>query len=335
MVPVMYMEKEKTEPPRGTAASGAAQDTAQAAEDTTPLRGANVPSPMSLATPNRQDLSALFPEAAPNPERTKSRPMNISNLDATPGSALNRNVSGSTLNGAGRVLPPRPVQGPSLVNREFNSRTWDGTLGRPQPPSAEPAMAFLGNAFVVKESPDPSTPGSSRNGTGVLEEQLLPADDWGRWWWGVGLSLVAGALYAAMYIPLLPWKARMKERGITVQGFDSFWPMCVGLYVSSTAYLLIGGAFMRYHGKRVEKSVLRPALLSGLIYGGGAFSFLWAMMELPYAVGYAMGVGGGLAVSLMWSTLVFGEASTDHNRKCVLISFFGELTGIIVLGLSA
>merc|ERR1712060_357103 len=109
--------------------------------------------------------------------------------------------------------------------------------------------------------------------------------------------------------------------------------MCVGLYITSTIYLIAGSCWKRYRGQRMEKSVLQPALASGMIYAAACFSFLYALMILPYAVGYALGVGGGLAVSLLWSTLVFGEAASRHNRCCVIFSFVGVFIGIVLLGL--
>jgi len=197
----------------------------------------------------------------------------------------------------------------------------------------------LGSAgLVIKEVPDePEVPA---NADGALNEQLLattPSTALRQWRWlqGFVLSLSAGALYSAMYVPLLPWEDRMRRAGHRVEGYDSFFSMCVGLYMASTAWLLCGGAWKKYRGQRMEKSVLRPALASGLIYATACFSFLYAMMIVPYAIGYALGVGGGLAVSLLWGTLVFGEASSPYNRRCVACSFAGVLLGITLLGLSA
>ena len=81
--------------------------------------------------------------------------------------------------------------------------------------------------------------------------------------------------------------------------------------------------------------VLRPALLSGLVYACGLCSFLYAMVALPYAIGYGLGTGGSLAVSLLWGTCVFGEAATAYNRRCVAWSFLGILVGVVLLGASA
>mmetsp|Transcript_11842 Transcript_11842/g.33461 ORF Transcript_11842/g.33461 Transcript_11842/m.33461 type:complete len:523 (+) Transcript_11842:32-1600(+) len=241
----------------------------------------------------------------------------------------------------GRFRPP-PVTIPNF--RGFNANTWDGTLGRPRLGAEEPAepltpWSCLGSAgLVVKEAPEePEVPGESNS---PLSERLLqpersPAAALRLWMQGFLLSLLAGALYAGMYVPLLPWKERMRKAGVHVQGYDSFFSMCVGLYVASTAYLLCGGAWKKYRGQRMEKSVLRPALLSGVIYASASFCFLYAMMIIPYAIGYALGVGGGLAVSLLWGTLAFGEASSPYNRRCVVCSFVGVCVGIVLLGLSA
>eukprot|EP00439_Symbiodinium_sp_Y106_P031048 s5044_g3.t1 len=98
----------------------------------------------------------------------------------------------------------------------------------------------------------------------------------------------------------------------------------VGVYLTSTVWLLCAGAYRRYLRQTVEKSVLRPALLSGLLYGLAVLCFLYSMTVLPFAIGYALGCGGALAVSLLWGVLAFGEAASMHNRRCILCSFCGE-----------
>lgn len=154
------------------------------------------------------------------------------------------------------------------------------------------------------------------------------------WWLGIVLSFVAGALYAGMYVPLLSWKARMKVDGWSPHGFDSFFSMSVGIYCSSTLYLVSAGAWKRYRRQRMEKSVLRPALFSGMIYGVACLAYLISMALLPYVVAYASGVGGGLVVSQLWGILFFGEAASTYNRRCVACSFFGVFLGILLLAFS-
>jgi len=219
----------------------------------------------------------------------------------------------------------------------FNSLTWDGTLGRPRLPKGDngddpmnPITYHSSAGLVVQETA--AEVGSPNDG---LEQPLLPAEGARRWFKGIILALVAGALYSVMYIPLLWWKARMLAQDIHPDGYDSFFSMAVGLYSSSTLWLMGKGAIFAYRRQRMEKSVLRPALISGIIYGIACICFLIAMVRLPYAVGYALGIGGGLAVSLLWATLVFKEANSRHNRRCVALSFTGVLIGITLLGCAA
>ena len=138
-----------------------------------------------------------------------------------------------------------------------------------------------------------------------------------------------------MYVPLLSWKARMELQGWTPRGFDSFFSMTVGIYISSTLYLVSAGAWKRYRRQRMEKSVLHPTLFSGMIYGGACLSYLVSMALLPYVAAYAFGVGGGLVVSQLWRTLFFGEAATPYNRRCVACSFCIIILGIVLLAFSA
>jgi len=192
---------------------------------------------------------------------------------------------------------------------------------------ADCPISFVGCASMVI----PEVSENSAEGSQAPASQRTSC----QWIKGILLALLAGLLYSSLYVPLLPWKRRMREDCVQVQGFDSFFAMSVGFYVASTAWMLCGGAWKTYQRQRMARPVLRPALASGLIYAAASFSFLFSLMLLPYAVGYALGVGGGLAVSLAWSTFVFGEASSPHNRRCVGASFAGMLFGIVLLGLSA
>ncbi|CAJ1420823.1 unnamed protein product [Effrenium voratum] len=235
---------------------------------------------------------------------------------------------------ADRITRPAKLLIPDF--REVNSLTWDGTLGRPQlhDEPLSPPLSCLGDMSMVAK--EVSSEYTSSQISPAAEPLLAPEDDgFRKWVGGLLLSLVAGVLYSAMYVPQLLWKTRLQLEGYKADGIDFFYSMTVGVYVTSTAWLLCGGAYRKYLRQSMEKSVLRPALLSGLLYGCAVLCFLYAMMVLPYAIGYALGCGGGLAVSLLWGVLAFGEASSRHNKLCVMWSFLGVCIGIILLGASA
>jgi glucose uptake protein GlcU len=169
-------------------------------------------------------------------------------------------------------------------------------------------------------------------------EEAASADsspDISRWLQGAALALLAGAMFSSLYVPLLYWKARMVSAGLKdVQGCATFFSMCMGIFPTSTFWLFCGGAWKKYRGRRMEKSVMRPAILSGLIYSAACFLQTYAMGVVPYASGYAMGTAGALSVSLLWGWLAFGEASTVHNRRCMACAFSLVMLGVLALGIA-
>eukprot|EP00933_Yihiella_yeosuensis_P080618 TRINITY_DN94079_c0_g1_i1.p1 TRINITY_DN94079_c0_g1~~TRINITY_DN94079_c0_g1_i1.p1 ORF type:complete len:408 (+),score=64.35 TRINITY_DN94079_c0_g1_i1:40-1224(+) len=334
MLPIMFMEKSEAGP---TPTKQDATETAKEENltDYMPL------SPRIPKTPTRTKLSDLFqsedsagqPTAAP-------REFQSGKFDFAPRSGDLDRLRSSSSRLLSVPLPSLTVPSPKRRNfLAMNAITWDGTIGREFALEAvNPPMSCLGDvSMVVKEEPEFDVFDGTED---PAQEPLLDQSESGRlsggqWLFGMIMALVAGAMYAAMYVPQLVWKARLEAAGIHPTGFDYFFSLSVGLYLSSTLWLLCLGAWKRYRRKRIEKSVLRPALISGILYGCAALSFLYAMMVLPYAIGYAIGCGGGLAVSLIWGVFVFGEAASVHNRRCVLCSFIGILIGIILLGMAA
>jgi len=127
----------------------------------------------------------------------------------------------------------------------------------------------------------------------------------------------------------------MERQGIKVQSLDFVFSVCVGIYFFSTLWLLCGGAWRKFQGQRMEKSVLRPALMGGFVWAMALVCQTYAMLAVPYAVAYCAVVGGALGVSLLWGILAFGEAAGAWNRRCVAASFAGVFVGIVLLGLSA
>lgn len=154
------------------------------------------------------------------------------------------------------------------------------------------------------------------------------------WFIGLAWSLLAGLAFAVIYVPILPWRHRMKAQGALCSPFDYFLSISIGLVMASTAYMLVGGAMRRLQGKKMMKSVLRPALLNGMMWSVASMAQLYALAEMPYAVAYCLVCGGEVAVSLLWGVCVFKEASTAHNLKCTLLAFAGVVVGVILVALS-
>lgn len=360
MAPVMFMEKEKkaapdasrAHPEQGAAAPSAREMAAAAA-------------PADCEAPPRINLTQLFQQHA---DDAATRREDLTQLSQ-------QSVSDVATRGEGPLRPVpelRPASiSPSAMGsrrtsfslvppittardfRLFNARSWDGTLNRSsllemmdEPMSPVHAMGSMGlvTHSVRKDTEEDLFEAAALDATTAedwqhLQQRIVAEESQvsslSMWLLGFMLSLLAGALYSAMYMPLLCFKERMRHAGRIVHETDSFFSMCLGLFLASSAWLLCGGVWQKYHGRSLAKSVLRPALLSGILYACACLSFLYTMQVVPYAVGYAVGLGGGLMVSLLWATLVFGEASTQFNRRCIKLSFAGITMGITLLGLSA
>lgn len=151
---------------------------------------------------------------------------------------------------------------------------------------------------------------------------------------GIVLALLCGVLLACQYEPMIPWRHRIQSAGYTVGGFDYVFSTCLGIFICSSAWLALTGAWRRIQRQPLFKPVLRPAIFAGLMWAASCHCQLYAMSVMPYAVAYCAIVGGGLGVSLLWGVCVFGEAADPYNRKCLAVIFSGIFVGIVLLGLS-
>jgi len=322
MMPVMFMEKDVPNIPSRKASPKSAVDKTELQSHPTPSPSKQTVLPL---TDSKRSLTELFEEAkATIPENVEGE---VGRNDSNDG------VQRRSL--ADRITRPAKLLIPDF--RQMNSLTWDGTLGRPQfgDEPLSPPLSCLGDMSMVAKEVSANEFEISPASEPLLERRLTDHSGFYQWMGGLALALLAGALYAVMYVPQLLWKTRLQEEGYIASGLDYFYSLTVGVYLTSTVWLLCGGAYRRYLRQTVEKSVLRPALLSGLLYGLAVLCFLYSMTVLPFAIGYALGCGGALAVSLLWGVLAFGEAASMHNRRCILCSFCGVFTGIVLLGAAA
>lgn len=160
---------------------------------------------------------------------------------------------------------------------------------------------------------------------------------------GVVLSLCTGAVLSNWLTPFLFWKAKVAQQvhdptfpTSTKAAFGLIFSICVGIYLSSSVTLVLLSGWRRYvHKRKLERPVLRPALLSGCLWTCALLCQLYASTTMPYAIAYAMSVGGTLLVSFGWGILWFNEVEGRHNWTCVGAAFGFNLTGIFVLSQSA
>jgi len=187
-----------------------------------------------------------------------------------------------------------------------------------------PQHSDMGGYLMLDEAvSEPTTPAPT---------PVFPRREHGRghggWCKGLAWSLFAGLAFAFIYIPILPWKHRMALENVEFSSFDYFLSISVGLFIASTAYMLLGGAMKKYQGRKLMKSVLRPALLTGVLWSVASMAQLYSLAVMPYAVAYCLVCGGEVGVSLLWGIFVFKEATTFHNLTCTMLAFLGVLIGV-------
>ncbi|CAE7224702.1 tmem144A [Symbiodinium natans] len=212
-----------------------------------------------------------------------------------------------------------------------NALTWDGTMGRPDVEQLR-RLRFPAGPLKLDTLCSGGLPIIAASILEEAAEAPAPSRAWLKGWL---LSLVTGLVLSLQYEPMLPWQHDLEARGFKPSGVDYTFSNCLGIFLCSTTYLLIASGWKRLTRQPLQKPVLRPPLLAGVMWTMACSCQLYAMTQLPYAVAYCLVVGGGLAVSLLWGTLVFGEAAGLHNKKCLALAFLGVFLGLVLLGLAA
>eukprot|EP00747_Dinoflagellata_sp_TGD_P086887 gnl/TRDRNA2_/TRDRNA2_163457_c0_seq2.p1 gnl/TRDRNA2_/TRDRNA2_163457_c0~~gnl/TRDRNA2_/TRDRNA2_163457_c0_seq2.p1 ORF type:complete len:443 (-),score=38.54 gnl/TRDRNA2_/TRDRNA2_163457_c0_seq2:14-1342(-) len=231
---------------------------------------------------------------------------------------------------AGSSIPLNQVAQPSF--RDTNAHTWDGTIGRHDLDLLSGDSRTVGSFGSFGDTAAMAMMQGRRQS--AQEEGQLEMPSSNSWLKGWVLSLVTGVIYALTYAPMLPWRHRLEKAGYKVSGVDYMFSLTSGIFVFSTIWLLIASGIRKMRRLPMQRSVLRPPMLAGLLWFLGSVCQVYAQVEMPYAIAYCFVCGGGLAVSLCWGIFRFKEATTSHNRKCVTLTFAGMFVGIALLGLS-
>merc|ERR1719506_1165336 len=126
----------------------------------------------------------------------------------------------------------------------------------------------------------------------------------------------------------------MKAAGQDASASHFVFAVCLGSSLASTGWLVFWSTVKKYQKKKLDKSVLRPALAAGGIYYVAMFLEFYALAKLPYAVAYVGTTGLALSFSMGWGIFVFGEMKTAHNRLMAAMSFLGVISGAACLALA-
>eukprot|EP00808_Paulinella_micropora_P013768 g10421.t1 len=151
---------------------------------------------------------------------------------------------------------------------------------------------------------------------------------------GIFLALFAGALLGNSLTPYAKWHAQCKTRVAagdevksTCKSLNFLFSQTIGIYIVSTAAFVVYSTFKKLAKRPMPRSVMRPAYLSGVLWGIALGGQLYAAGSLGYATAYPMTAIGPAVVSMLWSLLYFREIQGQRNLTLMLVA-----SGLVVVG---
>merc|ERR1719461_2159809 len=81
----------------------------------------------------------------------------------------------------------------------------------------------------------------------------------------------------------------------------------MGLYLGSTILFMIKGAHAQLTSETWEKPAMRPAFVSGFLYGVGYGFYYIALINVPWIIAFPMYTIGQLAFTAIFSLVYFRE----------------------------
>ena len=146
---------------------------------------------------------------------------------------------------------------------------------------------------------------------------------------GCGMAICQGGCSALIYLPFLQWKQKVRHRELMLNYVFSF---TLGIYVMSTLLILFMGLYKQIFVNDVpwQKPILRPAVVSGMMYAAGYSSFLFATMYLEYAFVYVTMLVGSIIVSNLWSIFYFKEITDRESQKYMACGLLLMTCGIVL-----
>ena len=153
---------------------------------------------------------------------------------------------------------------------------------------------------------------------------------------GFVLCIAMGLCVGNALTPFLIWKTKFikSNDGMKPDALDFMFSQTIGIYLFSTIIFLTKGLYSRLLHDKLKRPVMRPAIVSGIIWAMGFGGQLYAVTNLPYSVGYPICAIGPVLISTLWSLVVFREIKGRHNISVLGVSILFSLLGILMLALS-
>jgi hypothetical protein len=145
---------------------------------------------------------------------------------------------------------------------------------------------------------------------------------------GIVLALLVGCLLGNCLTPYVLWQQACNataEKDCNPLNF--LFSQCMGIYITSTIAFLLYASFHRLKRRRMPRSALRPAYVSGLLWATGLAGQLLSAGTLGFDLIYPLTSIGPAMISLVWSACFFKEI---EGRRNILIMVVG--TAMIIIG---
>lgn len=149
---------------------------------------------------------------------------------------------------------------------------------------------------------------------------------------GVLVAIAAGATCGVNAVPFTIWNA---TRPADVSPLTFVFSQCIGAYTASTLFYVTAQLVALLRGTRVKHSAVKPAYVSGLMWGLGLAAQLVAIEELGMVKAYVICAIGPVMVSALISALVFREIRGRRNNIEFVIALGLQTTGVLLLAVGS
>lgn len=150
---------------------------------------------------------------------------------------------------------------------------------------------------------------------------------------GIFLAILCGFILANSLTPFLLWieTCKRQEVGVVIEcrAKDFIFSQTLGIYLVSTLVFLSYSTFHRYRKSKMKRSALRPAYVSGILWGFALVSLDIAIGLIGFEKAYPISAVGPVGVAQLWSVFFFREIEGKRN-----LSLMGLALSMLAVGIS-
>ncbi|OQR95386.1 hypothetical protein THRCLA_07914 [Thraustotheca clavata] len=139
---------------------------------------------------------------------------------------------------------------------------------------------------------------------------------------GIVLALVCGCLLGNSLTPYVLWQQTCNAQGKDCDPLNFLFSQCMGIYITSTVAFLLYSTVHRIQKRRMPRSAMRPAYVSGVLWATGLAGQLLSAGNLGFDLVYPLTAIGPAMVSMLWSAAYFKEIEGRRNMFIMFIGTF-------------